>query len=91
MVCLLGMHRGLQDCYGGLLKYARVFPSLRSEITKQQGFVKDLMNYSSQQWVEFFRIKASTAQAPVEEIGQMYRNRDGKVCSVPKHCQFGDL
>ncbi len=36
-----------------------------------------LCNYSSQQWLEFFRVKSSTAQALVEEIGPFFRKRDG--------------
>ncbi len=55
------------------------FHSIREDIAKQTGFVKDLSNYSCQQWVEFFRMKASTAQALVEEIGPFFRKRDGRV------------
>ena len=53
------------------------FRSIRQDVAKQTGFVSDLCNYSSQQWVEFFRVKASTAQALVEEIGPFFRKRDG--------------
>ncbi len=55
----------------------RVFTSIHEEIAKQKGFVSDLGNYNVQQWVEFFRVKASTAQTLVEEIGPFYRQRDG--------------
>ncbi len=53
--------------------------SVREEIAKQKGFVSDLSNYTCQQWVEFFRMKASTAQALVEEIGPFYRQCDGSL------------
>ncbi len=54
-----------------------LFRRVREEIVKQKGFVSDLGNYNVQQWVEFFHVKASTAQALVEEIGPFYRQRDG--------------
>ncbi len=50
---------------------------IHDDVAKQHGFVKDLTNYSCQQWVEFFRMKASTAQALVEEVGKFFRKRDG--------------
>ncbi len=55
----------------------RVFTSIREEIAKQKGFVSDLGNYNVQQWVEFFHMKASTAQALVEEIRPFYRQHNG--------------
>lgn len=58
------------------------FASIQEEITKQTGFIDDLCNYNSQQWVKFFRMKSSTAQALVEEVGPFFRKRDGSVdCS----------
>ena len=53
------------------------FIRVREDIAKRKGFVNDLGNYNVQQWVEFFRVKASTAQALVEEIGPFYRQCDG--------------
>ncbi len=54
-----------------------LFGSVQDDIAKQKGFIQDLSNYSTQQWVEFFRIKASTAQALVEEIGEFFKRCDG--------------
>ena len=53
------------------------FLSIWQDVAKQTGFVTDLCNYISQQWVEFFRVKSSTAQVLVEEIGPFFRKRDG--------------
>ncbi len=50
----------------------------REDIPKQGCFVDNLVNYTSAQWVEFFRMTASTAQKLVEELGPFFRQHDGE-------------
>ena len=49
----------------------------REDVPKQEGFVDSLVQYTSSQWKEFFRMSPTTAQRLVETIGPFFAERSG--------------
>ncbi len=49
----------------------------REDVPKQEGFVDNLVQYTSSQWREFFRMTPTTAQRLVETIGPFFAERSG--------------
>lgn len=65
------------DCVLSLFVIICVSCRCRDDVPKQEGFVHNLVQYTTSQWMEFFRMTPTTAQLLVETVGPFYADRSG--------------